>query len=142
MILVLHLLAKDQATWSLYKHNDLLDQITITRSELADNFLGSLNQFLLKHKIDLSQVQAFGLLVKEASLTQVKLATATLNTLAWVKQRPIAGSFFYAGTQIEALTQVLKTLDEQQTFVPLLVTYQKPVDITISKKTNKFSLAK
>ncbi len=84
----------------------------------------------------------FVLLVKEASLTQVKLAAAIINTLAWLESKPIVGEFFYHLTEAEVLSQQFAKILKTKDFTPLKVDYLRPVDITISKKVNKFKLTK
>lgn len=140
MTLVLHLLAKNHFQWSLYQADKLIASQTVDTSQQQGMFLASLDQLLQQQNISLEKIEALALMVKEASLTQVKLATAVINTLAWTNNKPVAGDFFYQTSDEQALVNILDQLAKNKSFVPLDVKYLKPVDITISKKVNKFSL--
>ena len=140
MTLVLQILAKDKTQWSLYQAEQLIASQIVDKFEQQDNFLASLDQLLQQQNIHLDQIESMALLVKEASLTQVKLATAIINALAWTNNKPVAGNFFYQTSDDKALAGAFIQLAKQQSFAPLSVKYLKPVDITISKKVNKFSL--
>lgn len=142
MILVLNIKDKSQAIWQLYQDDKLLASQIVIKSEQSDDFLASLDELFKKTGKNLSLVKAFILLVKEASLTQVKLAAAIVNTLAWLQAKPILGEFFYQQTEAEILNILLAKIAKLKDFKPLMVEYQRPVEITISKKINKFSLTK
>ncbi len=142
MILVLNTKDKEQALWQLYQDDKLLASQLVTKFEQNDSFLVALDKLFEKTGKNLSLVTAFILLVKEASLTQVKLAAAIINTLAWIEAKPIAGEFFYHLTEAEVLSQQFAKISKLKGFTPLKVEYLRPVDITISKKVNKFKLTK
>ena len=142
MILVLNIRAREQVIWQLYQDDKLVASQLVAKIEQSDNFLAALEALFKKTGKNISSVKAFILLVKEASLTQVKLAAAILNTLAWFQAKPIMGEFFYQDLEIELLSKLFIKISKQKDFKPLMVDYKKPVDITISKKVNKFSLTK
>ncbi len=140
MILVLNIKVKEQALWQLYQDDKLIASQLVAKFEQNDSFLASLDKLFEKTGKNLKLVKSFILLVKEASLTQLKLATAIINALAWLEAKPIAGEFFYHLTEAEVLSQQFVKISKIKEFTPLKVEYLRPVDITISKKVNKFKL--
>ena len=133
MILILHIIDKNKATWILDDQGH-----SFAMEPGRDNILAELD----KLKVDWKKISGLVLVVKEASLTQVKIFTAIINTLAWQFDLPVVGEFYYQEKFEQVLQLLQKKLSTQTKFEPLRVEYQHNPDITISQKQPKFIITK
>lgn len=142
MILILSILDKNKAQWSLVDRGQVKFSLAFSFESGTDQTLFYLDKFLQKHKIKLSQVTGMMLLVKEAGLTSVKIFTVIVNVLAWQINVPVVGKFYYQGSEGKVLGELLISLKNTKKFKPLKVDYQRKVEITISKKRQKFVISR
>ncbi len=142
MILTLSILDKNKAKWFLLDRGKVKFFLVFSFKPGTDQTLFYLDKFLQKHKIKLSQVKGFVLLVKEAGLTSVKIFTVIINVLAWQLNVPVVGKFYFKEAEDKVLTDLLTKLKNTKQFKPLTVNYQREAEITISKKPQKFVITK
>jgi hypothetical protein len=140
MYLTLHILEKTKAVWLLTDQGKIKHQLEFPMEVGEENVLLNLDKFLHKCKINLPKVSGFGLIVKESSLTQVKVLTTIINTLGWNYSKPTVGIFY---DQIENILEKLtKEIAKQKKFKQIKVVYQRKPEITISHKKSKFKIVK
>ena len=138
MILILNILDNNQAEWILV--NDVNKKHRLAMQPGEENILAELDVFLNKEKIKLDKITGLGLSIKQASLTQVKVQVTIINTLGWQLQVPTASIFYYQDNfKIEDLVDKIK---KQKIFQAIKPEYQRQAEITISKKTPKFTITK
>lgn len=142
MILVLNIINKEQGTWLLVEKEKVKFRYDFTMEPSQDNLLGELDIFFQQTKTDFKYLTGLILFVQEASLTQVKVFTATLNTLGWQLNLPILGEFYSSKNFASYFPKLLKKLKKQKKFKPLTVNYKKKPLITISKKRAKYVVIK
>ena len=142
MILVLYAQDNNHARWLLMDKDQLKFSYDFVMEPGEDRTLASLDHLLSTNKYKLSDIKAVFLAVKTASLTQVKLYTATINALAWQYNWPVVGEFYFSGHFEDLLPKLLKKLKRLSKFKQLEVRYQKQPVITISKKQAKYKISK
>lgn len=137
MILVLHIKDKNKASW-LVVDKDVEKQLDFDMVPADDNILAKLDEL----KVDLADMKGIGLVINEATLTQVKIFTAIINTLGWHRDIPVMGDYYTDKNINDILPTLLKKIDGTNKFFPLEVKYKHKADITISKKQPKYKIAK
>ncbi|MFA5127270.1 MAG: hypothetical protein WC465_04730 [Patescibacteria group bacterium] len=140
MLVILNILNRRSAQWLLVRQDKIVAQVNFILSTDQDKLLFTLDKLLKKNKISLAKVKGLFLLVHETSLTQIKLFTATINTLAWYHSLPVMADWHYLGKIEDDLKKITASFKKVKKFKPLVVTYQRPPDITISKKRPKFTI--
>lgn len=142
MVLVLSISSKEQGAWLAVKANKifLTHSFDVIRGE--DKSLLQLQKMLDNNNLKLKDFSSFILLVKEASMTQVKIFTITANTLAWQFNWPIVADYYFEEDNEKILSKLLKKLAKLKKFKALSPKYSRQVDITISKKQAKYKLVK
>ena len=135
MILILNVKNKEKASWLLVENNEVKEVHDFIVEVGEDNLLQSL-------PVNVKDITGLILYVQEASLTQVKVFTAVINTLAWNFNIPVVGEYFNSQKLEKNLTKLLTKLSKEKKFKPLVVKYKKPAEITISKKQPKYSIIK
>jgi hypothetical protein len=142
MILVLYVKDNNNAQWLLIEDGKIKFSHDFSMEVGEDRTLESLDQLLAKNKIDFTDIKGAVLAVREASLTQVKLYTATINTLGWQYNWPLVGEYYFELDFEILLPKLLKQLSGQSKFEQLQVSYRKGPDITVSKKQPKYKISK
>lgn len=122
--------------------NKFIVQETFAMEHDQDTLLPKLDFLLKTTKQTLKNVKGLVLLVSSSSLTQVKLATAMINTLGWQLAVPVVGDYDYQGELSLDLEKILKKISSVKKFKALSAIYSRPAEITISKKQNKFQIVK
>jgi len=146
MFLVLSILSNNQGVWLVVKNSQifLTRNFDIIRGE--DKSLLHLQKILDNNGLKLEDFSGFILLLKEASLTQVKIFTTTANTLAWQFDWPIVAEYYFSakgrGDNEKILAKVLKKIARLKKFKAITPKYHRQVDITISKKQAKYKISK
>jgi hypothetical protein len=107
-----------------------------------DQVLTKLFFLLKKNKLKISKVKAFALLLQDASLTQVKVSTATINALAWQSGAKVYADYAFKGELEASLLKILDKLAKIKNFKALKAVYARKPEITISQKKHKFTLVK
>jgi len=138
MILILNILDNNSAECILVDEIEKKYQFTMQQGK--ENILAELDTFLSKEKIKLESITGLGLAIKQASLTQVKVQVTIINTLAWQLNIPVASQFYYQGDleTEDFVTQIKK----QKYFQAIKPEYQREAEVTVSKKTPKFTITK
>ena len=142
MIVVLHVKDNNNAEWLLVESGDVKFSYDFSMGVGEDKTLASLDEVLAKNKIKLKDIKGAILVVREASLTQVKLYTATINTLGWQHAWPVVGKYYFTEDFKDLLLKLLKQLAAKSKFEQLEVDYRRKPDITISKKQPKYKISK
>jgi hypothetical protein len=142
MILILNIINKQQGIWILLGEEQVKFAHGFSMQPSQDNLLLELDKFFKKRKISFKDLKGLILFVQEASLTQVKVFTATLNTLGWQFSLPVVGEFFSQTSLEKVLPKLLKFFKKQKSFQPLAVKYKNKPLITISKKKPKYVVIK
>jgi hypothetical protein len=142
MTLVFNILSKEQGAWQIVEDSQVLmtHNFNIIRGE--DQSLLHLNELLTNNKLKFKDLSAFVLLVKDASMTQVKIFTTVSNTLAWQFDWPIVADFYFKEDNDKMLAKLLKKLAKIKKFKAINPKYSRPVDISISKKQPKYKIVK
>lgn len=142
MIIILHILNKQEASWLLVDKKKVLAQADFILQPDQDTLLPELDYLLFKAEKKLQQIRGIVLSVTDSSLTQIKIATAVINTLAWQLDIPVVGDFSSPVQLKMNLDFLLVKLSKQKKFRSLKAVYQRPVKITLSKKKSKFVIKK
>ena len=137
MILILNILDNNKAEWILAEKKK---QCAFDMQAGQENILTEFDDCLHQENIELRNITGFGLAIKQASLTQVKVQVTIINTLGWQLQVPVVADFFYQGDlKIEDL---VNKIEKQKDFKAIKPEYQREAEVTVSKKTPKFTIAK
>lgn len=137
MVLVLHIENKNKASW-LVVNKEVDKQLDFAMVPAEDNILAELD----KLKVNFDSIKGIGLIINDASLTQVKIFTATINTLGWQFDVPVVGEFYVKQTIDKILPKLVKKIEDTKKFKALEVKYKHKADITISKKQAKYKIGK
>ncbi|MDD5749376.1 MAG: hypothetical protein PHO91_01150 [Patescibacteria group bacterium] len=141
MILILSVTKKNKAAWILEKEAGAkLSRFDFELKQDSGGCLLYLDDFFKKEKIDLTKISGLIFLLLESGLTQAKVLTAILNTLAWQLSVPIAADFYYQGSYQQALVKAKKDLAAKKSFAPISAQYKQAVDITFSKKKRNYKI--
>jgi accessory colonization factor AcfC len=137
MILILNILDNNKAEWILAEKKK---QCAFDMQAGQENILTEFDDCLHQENIELRNITGFGLAIKQASLTQVKVQVTIINTLGWQLQVPVVADFYYQGDlKIEDL---VNKIEKQKDFKAIKPEYQREAEVTVSKKTPKFTIAK
>ena len=137
MILILNILDNNKAEWILAEKKN---QCAFDMQAGQENILTEFDDCLHQENIELRNITGFGLAIKQASLTQVKVQVTIINTLGWQLQVPVVADFYYQGDlKIEDL---VNKIEKQKDFKAIKPEYQREAEVTVSKKTPKFTIAK
>ena len=142
MILVLNILDHNKGTWSVLDKKEIKYSHQFVMIKGEDSLLLHLDKFLQNNQLTLKSFTNLALTVKEASLTQVKIFTAIINTLGWQFNIPVLAEYYYSGQLKDVLVSLLKKLSKQTKFKALKVKYKQAPDITISTKHPKYKIIK
>ena len=142
MILVFNILSTEQAAWLVIKKDQLVFQKDFIIQRGEDKSLLYLQEMLDNNKLKLKDFKALVLLVKDASMTQVKIFTTTVNTLAWQFEWPIVAEYYFELDNEKMLIKALHKLSKIKKFKALSPKYSRQADITLSKKQPKYKIAK
>lgn len=142
MILVFNILSKEQGAWLIIKNDQTLfsHNFNIIRGE--DKSLVHLQEMLDNNNLKLTDFSKFILLVKDASMTQVKVFTTTANSLAWQFNWPIVATYYFKEDNDKVLARSLKKISKIKKFTAIKPKYSRRVDITPSKKKAKYKISK
>lgn len=142
MILVLSILDNNHGAWWAVKDNKvfLMHNFDMVRGE--DKSLLQLQKMLDRGHLKLKDFSGFILLIKEASLTQVKIFTVSANTLAWQFNWPIVAQYYFKEDNEKILSKLLKKIAKLKKFKAISPAYIRQADITISKKQPKYKISK
>ena len=142
MILVLNIINRQRAQWWLIKNKKIIYHLPFELNFDEDQVLTKLFFLLKKNKLQIVKIKAFALLLQDASLTQIKVTTATINALAWASGAKAYADYSFQGDFQDSLAHILAKLAKIKKFKPLKVVYARETEITISQKKNKFQLVK
>ncbi|MBT4349523.1 hypothetical protein HOD19_01935 [bacterium] len=138
MNLILNILDNNSAEWILVDEIEKKHRFAMQQGQ--ENILAELDVFLGKEKVKLGDIDGLGLAIKQASLTQVKVQVTIINTLGWQLNISTVADFYYKDDlKIEGLVTQIK---KQKHFQAIKPEYQREAEITISKKTPKFTISK
>lgn len=142
MILVLSILNNNHGAWLAVKDNKvfLTHNFDMIRGE--DKSLLQLEKMLDRGHLKLKDFSGFILLIKEASLTQIKIFTVSANTLAWQFNWPIVAQYYFKEDNEKMLFKLLKKIIKLKKFKAISPAYIRQADITISKKQPKYKISK
>jgi len=142
MTLVFNILSKETGAWQIVSDGQILfsHNFDIIRGE--DKTLLHLREMLDNNNFKLKDFSKFVLLIKDASLTQVKIFTTTANTLAWQFNWPIVAEYYFKEDNEKMLAKALKKLSKLKKFKAISPKYSRKVDITISKKKKRYIIGK
>jgi hypothetical protein len=142
MVLALSILNNNHGAWLVVKDNKvfLAHHFDMVRGE--DKSLLQLQKMLDKNHLKLKNFSGFILLIKEASMTQVKIFTVSANTLAWQFNWPIVAQYYFKEDDEKILLKLSKKIAKLKKFKAIQAKYNRLVDITISKKQAKYKVNK
>jgi hypothetical protein len=142
MTLILYIISREQAQWLIVNNNKIVYQLQFDLKFDQDEVLGKLFFLLKKNKLKISKIKSFGLLIEEASLTQIKVSTAVINALAWQSGAKVYANYNFKGKIEDSLLKVSDKLAKIKQFKALKAVYARKPEITISQKKHKFKLVK
>ena len=116
MILVLNVLNDTRGAWLIVRDSQVIlsHNFAIVRGE--DQSLRHLQKFLRDNKLSLKDLKGLIFLIKEASLTQIKVLTTMVNTLAWQCAWPIVADYYFKEDNDQALAKALKKIAKIKKF--------------------------
>lgn len=139
MTLILNILDNKQGAWRLFTDGtEKVHEFAMLQGD--ENILAELDNFLLKQKLELKNIQALGVSIKEASMTQVKVIVTIINTLGWQLNIPVEASFYSDLSVAEINQQLLANLQNKHEFTSIVPEYSREAEITISQKTPSFTI--
>ncbi len=137
MTLILNILDNKHGAWRLFTdETEKVHEFVMLQGD--ENILAELDSFLLKQKLELQNIKALGLSIKEASMTQVKVIVTIVNTLGWQLNIPVEASFYSELSIAEINQQLLASLKNKHEFTSIIPEYSREAEITISQKTPSF----
>ena len=137
MNLILNILDNKHGAWRLFTdETEKVHEFVMLQGD--ENILAELDSFLLKQKLELQNIKALGLSIKEASMTQVKVIVTIVNTLGWQLNIPVEASFYSELSIAEINQQLLASLKNKHEFTSIIPEYSREAEITISQKTPSF----
>lgn len=142
MILVLNIISSEKGSWLVIEDHQIIFSYNFHIARGEDQSLLYLEKMLSKNKLKLQNFSGFVLLVKEASLTQVKVFTTVANTLAWNFNWPIVAEYYFKGDIDKVLIRLLNKLSKIKKFKAITAKYYRQAEITISKKKAKYKIGK
>jgi len=142
MILVLNILSIAKGSWLVVKNKQIIFSHDFKISRGEDKSLLELNKLLKDNKLKLENFSGFILLVKDASMTQVKIFTTTVNTLAWQFNWPILAEYYFKEESNKVLDKLLNKLSKVKKFKAVSPKYSRQAEITKSKKKVNYTIVK
>jgi|APSaa5957512576_1039674.scaffolds.fasta_scaffold25174_1 hypothetical protein len=142
MTLVFNILSIEKGAWQVLANGQIIfsHNFNIVRGE--DKSLLHLQKLLDNNNLKLVNFKGCVLLVKDASMTQVKIFTTIINTLAWQFDWPLVADYYFQEDSEKMLAKVLKKLAKLKKFTAISPAYSREADISISKKQPKYKIAK
>lgn len=140
MILILSISERSRGAWLLSRKGKLTKE-EFTLEPGSDKLLFFLGKFLKKEKTELKKIKGVIFLLREASLTQIKICTTIINTIAWYFNIPAKARFYFKGDLDKVLSQSLAGFPKNKKFVSIKAKYSQKVDITLSKKQIKYKIS-
>jgi hypothetical protein len=141
MTLILNILDNKKGAWCLFTDStEKVHEFVMLQGD--ENILVELNSFLLDQKLELKNIKALGLSIKEASMTQVKVIVTIINTLGWQLNIPVEASFYEEQTVSDTNQKLLANLKNKHEFSSIIPEYSREAEITISQKTPSFTIEK
>lgn len=142
MFLILYIKDHNHGSWLAGDERGIKYILHFYISRGEDSSLKYLDKFFKKFKLNWRRCQGIGLIIKEASLTQVKVFSTVVNVLAWQFNLPSRGSF-YSDDDIEKIYRpIFKKLKKQKKFKPLKIKYHQKPDITIGRSKHSYKIVK
>lgn len=141
-ILVLSILNNNSGSWVVYQDNKRQFSLEFEMKWGEEQLLFYLDKFLKQNNLDLKNIQGLILGVKQASLTQVKIITATINIIGWQYNLPIAYQYYFKEDFEKILPKLLRQVLKIKKFGMIKADYMQKPEITISQKKHKYKLEK
>jgi len=141
MILILSILERNRGAWLLSRQGKLSKQ-DFNLEPGSDQLLFFLDKFLKKEKVSLKKIKGIIFLLREASLTQIKVFTTTINTIAWYFDLPVKAKFYFKGDFDQLLNKTIASFPKKQKFAPIKAEYNRETVITLSKKQAKYKISR
>lgn len=142
MFLILNIQDHNQGSWLAGDEGGIKHALHFFISRGEDSSLKYLDKFFKKFKLSWRSCQGLGLIITEASLTQVKVFATVINVLAWQFNLPTSGSFYAPGDLEKIVPLMFKKLKKQKKFEPLQIKYNQKPDITISAPQHSYKIVK
>ncbi len=133
MVLTLYIQDKNRGEWIVDNKRHAFD---ILPGE--DSVLAKLDYL----QLDFHQISGLILAVADATMTQVKVFTTLINTLAWNFDLPVTAKFYFSQNLSDILPDLQTELKAQKQFVFIEPQYRRNPDITLSKKPKGFQISK
>lgn len=141
MILFLDIKDKNNATWLLVEDKNIKDSLDFIIDRDNDKTFLTLEKLLSNNRITLSDLNGLALTIKDASLTQVKIYTAIINTFAWQLGIVVSGKYYYNNDFEKIYLEIIDRLKKEKKKI-LDVEYKQNPDISKSKKVRKYVIKK
>lgn len=142
MILTLNIIDHNKASWLIIENGRIRYNHNFAMAKGEESSLLNLDKLLKSNKLSLRDITDLVLAVKDASLTQVKVFTAIINTIGWQFDLPLAADYYFKGDFKDVLPGLLKKLEKQRKFAPLKAKYKQKSDISISRQKPKYTIIK
>jgi len=140
MILVLNILNKNSGSYLGIEDGDISIHHDFDLEVGKESILKELDIFIKNNKLELKDFKGLILLVKESSLTQVKVIVTIINTLGWDFNIPVVGKFYFKEDYKEILPDLIKEIDGSKEFKELKIEYKQKPNITLSKNKSKYTI--
>tara|TARA_B100000959_G_C14685617_1_gene502520 strand:- start:121 stop:546 length:426 start_codon:yes stop_codon:yes gene_type:complete len=138
MILVLNILDRNNGSYLIFKKGKIIFSYNFILEIGEESILKELDIFLKKNKILLNNIKGLILLIKESSLTQVKVIFIIINTLGWNLNIPVVCKFYFFKDFKELLPNLINKIENNKSFKYLDIKYKQKPNITLSKNKNKY----
>lgn len=138
MILVLNILNRNSGSYLGIENGDINIHHDFNLEIGKESILKELDIFLKNNDLELKNIKGLILLVKEASLTQVKVIITIINSLGWNFNIPVVGKFYFKEDYKEILPALIKEMGDSKEFEEIKIEYQQKPNITLSKKKSKY----
>ena len=140
MILVLNILDRNNGSYLIFKKGKIIFSYNFILEIGEESILKELDIFLKKNKILLNNIKGLILLIKESSLTQVKVIFIIINTLGWNLNIPVVCKFYFFKDFKELLPNLINKIENNKSFKYLDIKYKQKPNITLSQKKSKYIL--
>lgn len=142
MYLILEIKDHNHGAWLWADKRGVQYQLSFSIVRGQDNSLQYLDKFLRKFNLRLSRVRGAALLVRDASLTQVKVFATLINVLAWYWRWSLSASFYEQKDRSRILQSLIKKLLSKKKFRALSIKYKQKPDITIKPQKHLYKIVK
>lgn len=142
MFLTLYIQDHNHGSWLICDKAAIKFRLDFAIARGEDDSLKYLFKFLEQHHWPWRKLQGVALIVEDASLTQVKVFTTMINTIAWQYQLPTAADFYSATKLNKILEKIYTKLKKQKKFKQITVKYKQKADITISHRHPSYKIVK